>query len=245
MGKCSKINEQTKVFVMRTQEELERIKQNIKPSGQIEDFITSDERNNLLLYYNRKASNIVRKPTGPKTYNLENYNDLDWLLDRLKASFGEFKPWSIQFFDTAVPHMIHNDDHPDNPNSYKTFLFPLSYNPWYPTTELEFFVFEQFYFQGEAKFIKNDPGKFPIYKNKMLTEYTDVENLATDPIDNDTANKLTHLKKSWLEGLSVDKIFKWRFNSVIHFHPCQLHAAGNFLKHNVNRKIGLSIFTER
>jgi len=245
MGKCSKINEQTKVFVMRTQEELERIKQNIEPSGQIEDFITSDERNNLLLYYNRKASDIVRKPTGPKTYNLENYNDLDWLLYRLKASFGEFKPWSIQFFDTAVPHMIHNDDHPDNPNSYKTFLFPLSYNPWYPTTELEFFVFEQFYFQGEAKFIKNDPGKFPIYKNKMLTEYTDVENLATDPIDNDTANKLTHLKKSWLEGLSVDKIFKWRFNSVIHFHPCQLHAAGNFLKHNVNRKIGLSIFTER
>lgn len=230
---------------MRTQEQIERIKQNIEPSDQINDYISNDERELLLSYYNAKAENIVRKPTGPKTYNVENYNDFDWLLERLKKSFGNFNPWSIQFFDTAVPHMIHNDDHPDKPNSYKTFLFPLSYSPWLPKNEIEFVVFEQFYFHDAVKFVKNDHGKFPVYKNKMLTEYTDVENLSDTTIPDNILIKLTHLKKQWLEGLSVEKVFNWRFNSLIHFHPCQLHSSGNFLKNNVNRKIGLSIFTER
>jgi hypothetical protein len=230
---------------MRNSEQLKDIRKNLLPTGQIDNFLSDEERKSILEYFKKQGASVVRKPTGPRVLNIENFKDFEWLTDKLKDEFGNFDVWSMQIFDVLVPHVIHNDDHESLPNSYKTFLFPLEYEPPLPNNPIEFITFEQYCFAGEYKFFNDDKGNFPVYKNASCKDYSIVEGLNDKGIDPLVVKKLSHLKKQWLNGLSIDKVHKWLYNSVIHFHPCQLHCSANFLASGIRRKVGMSIFTAR
>ena len=55
---------------------------------------------------------------------------------------------------------------------------------------------------------------------------------------------LNHLKKEWLDGLSIDNYFPWKIGSVIAFDSLRLHSASDFNRAGITKKLGLSIFTK-
>lgn len=228
---------------MRTQEQINYLKQTHSRPVQAMDLIDQDKVDFLLDYY-YSSNDIVQKNTGPKSLHIKQGDGLvDDVIDKLKDLIGEFDVRAIQFFDVTSPHVLHNDDDSHYPNTYKAVTLPL-YIEGEGVPKLVFF--DQYYYHGPVKLFngrKKDP---EVFYNQPLTEYSKLENINTNPIPEYLKGKLLgHLKDKWLEGLSIQSYFPWIIGSGIIFDSLQIHCASNFLAEGVTRKIGLSIFTQK
>lgn len=226
---------------MRSLDQINLIKQEQSPPTQVLNLIDNNKINFLLDYYHN-SNDVVEKNTGPKVLKVEpGYGIIDDIIEDLKPIIGDFKVRTAHFFDVSKPHIIHNDDHKSLPQSYKAITLPL-YIKGEDTPHLVFF--DQYYYHGPVKCVKNSNKKMPVYYNDLLNDYTDIENLNTRGIPEDIrTNMLTHLKKDWLDGFSVHSYFPWMLGSGIIFDSLQLHCASDFTAKNITQKIGLSIFT--
>lgn len=228
---------------MRTIEQISKIRETHSCPVQINNFINNDKVEFLLSHY-YSSNNIIEKNTGPKTLNVKcGQGIIDDIVESLKSSIGDFRVRSAQIFDVTRPHILHNDDDSNYPDTYKAITLPL-YIEGDGVPNLVFF--DQYYYHGPVKLFngrKEDP---KIYYNKPLTDYTNVDNLNEDGIPQNLKTKLlSHLKDEWLKGLSIQSYFPWTIGSGIIFDSLQIHCASNFLDQGVNRKIGLSIFTKK
>jgi hypothetical protein len=232
---------------MRTPQQIELIKSNIIDPYLVEDFISQDDVNYLVkLFESQKVEpNKVYKNTGPVTLSIKNFLDdsvVSSILEKIKKEIGDFTITAGFFFYTNYPHIIHNDDTFELPDSvYRAITLPLKLygtGTEYP----KLCMFDQFYFHGPAKFFKGETHMDTFY-NKCLYEYSDVDGLLESNVPYSTL--FTHLKSEWLEGLSVHSTVEWKPTNALIFDSVRLHCASDFRQLGYEAKLGISIFTKR
>lgn len=236
---------------MRTQDQIDKIKQHIQDPYTVEEFLSTEDVAYLIELFENNKDNVnapaVYKNTGPVTLDLKLFLDdivINNIVTRLEQHIGPFEITAAFFFFTDYPHIIHNDDTFELPNDvYKGITIPLRIDgPG--TTSLCFF--DQFYFHGPAKFF-NGSKDIPTYYNQQLYNYKDVDGLVSGLAIHESfvVSHLTHLKPSWLEGLTIHSAIEWKPTSAIIFDSTRLHCASDFRRQDIKSKLGISIFTKK
>jgi hypothetical protein len=237
---------------MRTNSQIQQIKNNITDPYAISDFVSHEDRLHLINLFRTHAahegpySQVIKKNTGPVTLDLNLFPKdliLQNTLSKLKKEIGDFEVTAAFFFETDYPHIIHNDDTFELPDTvYKGITIPLEltgFHEEYP----KLCFFDQCYFQGPAKFF-NGSNDIPTYYNKQVYDYKDVDNLVAVPLV-DTDKYFTHLKPQWLKGLSLHSVLNWIPGNVLIFDSVRLHCASDFRNLGITSKLGISVFTKR
>lgn len=227
---------------MRSQEDIATIKSRIKDPYSVENFISTEEIEYLVNLFD-KQDNKTHKNTGPITLDLD-FTDpvILSIITKLKVLLGPFKVTAGFFFTTDYPHIIHNDDTFELPDTYKGITIPLKIYGSDNVPDLCFF--DQFYFQGPAKFFNGD-SNIPTYYNKQVYDYLDVDGAISGMIIDESTRcqYFTHLKTQWLKGLTLWGTLKWRPTSALIFDSTRLHCASDFRQQGITHKLGISIFT--
>lgn len=237
---------------MRTREQIDIIKSTLGEPRQIVDFISQHDINYLIDIYEHADdiqdpySGKFKKNTGPVTLDIKNFLTdpvVSNLIKKLKLELGEFEITAGFWFKTDYPHIIHNDDTFELPDTVsKAITIPLAIYGNATIPNLCFF--DQFYFHGPAKFFNGDQN-IPTYYNKQVYEYNDVEGLVSNNFPEDIYKKyFTHLKKSWLKGLSFKCAIPWIPGNAIVFDSVRLHCASDFRSLGIKEKLAISIFTK-
>lgn len=225
---------------MRSKQQINEIKKFESNPFQIHNILTHDDIEMLLNTFNDSEKTI--KSTGPVVSKIDYDNPiLAKILNQLYPLIGNFEIRYAHFFSVEKPHVLHIDDDDDYPRSYKAITVPLWHNG---TSDPKFFVFNQHYYGGPAKFFKNREVDPKVHYNIPITDYSKIDGLDTYGIPDYLRQQIDHLKDTWLEGLSVNAYFPWTPTSAIIFDSLQIHSANNFNKQQVTKKIGLSIFTK-
>lgn len=227
--------------MMRTQEEIDKIKSRISDPYAVEHFVSTDDIAELIEIYNR--CNKTVKNTGPVTVDtnsLLNETVFQRLLGRIRTEIGPFEVTAGLFFKTDYPHIIHNDDTFELPNTvYKAITIPLVIEG---TGIPKLCFFDQYYFHGPAKFFNGDKN-IPTYYNQQVYDYANVNGIV-DQSFIDQHGYFTHLKPSWLQGLSLHSAIDWIPTQAIIFDSTRLHCASDFRQQGIKSKLGISIFTK-
>jgi hypothetical protein len=239
-------------FQMRNQQQIEKIKNHFSSPRLIENFISREEIEHLIsIFENSKDTTDfykgkIHKNTGPITLNLEDYFEdpvVSKIIKNIELHIGPFSITASFIFKTDYPHIIHNDDTFELPDTvYKAITIPLfleNFKGTYP----KLCFFDQFYFHGPAKFFKGS-SNIPTYYNKQVYDYSDVENSVEHEFI-DTNGYFTHLKSQWLSGLSLNSAIDWIPGSAIIFDSVRLHCASDFRNLGITSKLGISIFTKK
>jgi hypothetical protein len=234
---------------MRTITQINNIKSMISDPYEVKNFLTNDQILHLINLFETNLKNlnspVVYKNTGPVTLDLKPLLEdsiINKILKDLKDIIGIYEITSAFFFSTDYPHIIHNDDTFELPdNVYKGITIPLKIYGSENIPKLCFF--DQFYFHGPAKFFKGS-SNIPTYYNKQIYDYKDIEGLVDTSIE-DTENLFTHVKRQWLEGLSINSTLSWTPTSALIFDSVRLHCASDFRQQGIDRKLGISIFTKK
>jgi hypothetical protein len=222
---------------MRSEEQKLKIEKTLADPYIIDNFITEDERLQLIKYFHTSNKKIY-KNTGPITVHLD---DSDYeieliknILERVESEVSA-KVYFSHFFYTTIPHIIHNDDSYNIDHPYKGINIPLE------TFEDTFLcVFDQYYLNGPSKFF-NGSSNIPGYYNTHVYEYSDVKQLSLIPFNEEFRREyLDHIEPAWLTGLSIKSMYKQSLNTAIVFDTVRLHCSTNFKQ----SKLGLSFFTK-
>lgn len=228
---------------MRNLQQIEKIKSTIGDPYWVENFVSATDVELLIEIYN--SSNKTYKNTGPITVDIYPFlNDpvFKRLLSGIQTEIGPFEIVAGLFFKTDYPHIIHNDDTYELPEGvYKAITIPLeAYGEFTEYPKLCFF--EQFYFHGPAKFF-NGEDDIDTYFNQCLYDYKNVDGLV-ETKTKDFEKLFTHLKPTWLDGLSLHSALPWIPTSALIFDSVRLHCASDFRQLGITSKLGLSIFTK-
>lgn len=235
---------------MRSQEHIEKIKENFSNPIEIKNVLSKEDIDHLLYIFETakdKNAPLVYKNTGPITLDIQPYlseNIFKVLLEKISNQIGPFEITAGFFFKTDFPHIIHNDDTFELPDTvYKGITIPLKLesDSTYKYPKLCFF--DQFYFHGPAKFFKGET-HMDTYYNKSIYDYRDVVNL-TDSTIVDKEKLFTHLKSQWLEGLSLHSTLDWIPGNILIFDSLRLHCASDFRRLGIKSKTAISIFTKK
>lgn len=233
---------------MRTAEQIQHIQSKFSEIKSIENFISDDQLAVLIDLFDKHDHLKIKKNTGPITLDLNYFSQhptIISLLTSLKNHIGDFEVTAALFFKTSYPHIIHNDDTFELPDSvYKAITIPLKLystnNSKYP----HLCFFDQCYFHGPAKFF-NGEADVPTYYNQQIYDYHQVDGVVDSEIPEPLYQKyFTHLKRSWLKGLSLSHVEEWKPGNAIIFDSVRLHCASDFRTLGVESKLGLSIFTK-
>ena len=228
-------------YQMRTSNQIKEIKKFESDPFQVFEIISAEQVGELIQVWHQ-STDKVHKETGPTTVKLEKTNPvLQHIMKKLKPTIGECSIRYASFFDVERPHVIHIDDDFDYPVAYKAITIPLWHNG---QDTPDFYVFDQHYYGGPAKFFKNRKTEPKVHYNKPIIDYSTIDGLQDTGINEYHMSQLDHLDNEWLEGLTVKESFSWTLGSAIVFDSLQLHCSGNFANQGVKRKIGLSIFTK-
>jgi hypothetical protein len=226
---------------MRTLEQINKIKQQFNDPYTVENFISKDDVDELIAIYKKQDKTI--KNTGPVTVDINALLEesiFQRILSKIETKIGPIEITAGLFFKTDYPHIIHNDDTFELPETvYKAITIPLLADG-IGVPKLCFF--DQCYFHGPAKFFKGD-NNIPTYYNQQIYDYKDLDGVVTQTFVG-PAEYFTHLKPRWLEGLSLHSVIDWVPGQAIIFDSVRLHCASDFRKLGIKSKLGLSIFTK-
>lgn len=229
---------------MRTPEQIEKIKSNFSEPFLIPNLVNDAEIAHLVELFNSNTEKI-KKFTGPITLDIAPYVTKDRVVgavfERIERVIGKFELNAGFWFKTFHPHVIHNDDTYDLKNVYKAINLPLIIDG---TGKLPYLCFfDQYYFNGPAKFFKGEK-QVASYYNTSIYDYKDVIGCVDKQVDIITFEQyFTHLRPKWLEGLSLSKILECKPGNAICFDSLQLHCSSNFRKLGISSKLAISIFT--
>lgn len=241
--------------VARNYHEICEIKKEISNPISVKDFISNEDIDHLISIFdsaeiqNKPYQGKILKNTGPITLDLFHYYDdpiVKNVIDELKTIIGNFEITAAFFFRTDYPHVIHNDDTIELPsNVYKGITLPLKLYGEFIKEYPKLCFFDQFYFQGPAKFFNNDQD-IPTYYNKQIYKYSEVEGLVDNEFDKVLYEKyFTHLRPKWLDRLSIHSMLDWIPGDALIFDSVRLHCASDFRKLGIKAKLGISIFTKK
>ena len=227
----------------RSKSDKQIILDNLIQPYEITNFVDDSDINELKNIYSN-ATNKIYKNTGPITSKIEHYDSGVRLKikNKIHSLYPNAEIYHGMFFDVTVPHIIHNDDGYDYPLTYVAFNIPVfieGFTDNYP----ELMFFDQLYLDGPVKLF-NKEEHIETHYNQCIYEYSKVLNKTNEGIDPVYRKKISHLKDTWLEGLSINSAFKWKPGNSIVFNPCRLHCASDFRLFGIKRKLGISIFTK-
>ena len=225
----------------RTQEEINIIKQYESPPFVIENVVDVKA---FLQYYAENKNKVIKKNTGPQVLTVppEDNSLFHSLQNILKEYIGEFKVRNAHFFETEVPHVIHNDDIFEDSKPYKAFTIPLKI--FGRASDIKLILFDQYFYHGPAKFFNGETSEREVFYNESITNYGNLSYTNNKGIDKEFQGKyLTHCKDKWLEGLSINTVLDWTVGNILCFDSLQLHCSSDFTTQGVSKKIGLSVFT--
>lgn len=235
---------------MRTSEQISQISSRISSPVVVENFLSDLDVQHLISLHSKFSitdnitSGVIKKNTGPETLDLNLCIDdpiIKDILKKINLIIGDFEITSALFFKTDYPHIIHNDDTYELPDTvYKAITIPLDLEGEFSEYPKLCF-FDQFYFHGPAKFF-NGEQLMPTYFNKCIYDYKEVAGI-TDSTIVDDHNLFSHMKPKWLEGLSLHSTLPWVPTSALIFDSVRLHCASDFRRLGIKSKLGLSIFT--
>ena len=240
---------------MRAKDQIIKIKSQIEDPRSVENFLSQEEIDHLVDIYetagnlNDPYSRKIKKNTGPITLDIHPFLEdrvISSIMKKIEKEIGSFEMTAGFFFKTDYPHIVHNDDTFELPDTvYKANTIPLKL---YGENILDYpslCFFNQMYFHGPAKFFKGEEF-VPTYYNKQIYDYKDVDDLKEGIFEETVYRQyFTHMKRSWLEGLTFHSAIKWIPTSAIIFDSVRLHCASDFRKQNVKEKLAISIFTKR
>jgi len=234
---------------MRNIEQIQKIKSWFSDEYYIENFLTQEEIEDLIQLYDNNEDLKIKKNTGPVILDLNyfQYNQtIKKIYQQIKNQIGSYEITSAFFFKTNYPHVIHNDDTYELPDSvYKAITIPLklygNHIQGYPCL----CFFDQCYFHGPAKFF-NGEDNIPTFYNQQVYIYENVSDLNDDSISEELYNQyFTHLRPKWLSGLSLKNTLDWVPGRALVFDSVRLHCSSDFRKNGVNSKLAISIFTKK
>lgn len=232
---------------MRSSDQRDAIIAHFSPPFAEENFLSPTELDYLISLFNT-GRNKIHKNTGPVTLNIhdEHWSDpvLANIRDRLHSIIGEFNIFAAFFFYVETPHIIHNDDSFELPEAYKGITIPLqlTHRDGFQG-EPSLCFFNQYYLEGPSKFFNGDTGHI-FFHNLPVYSYDQVYRTTTDRFPEAIhAKYLSHLKSTWLTGLSFDVALPWTPGNALIFDSVRLHCASNFRTQGVKSKLGISIFT--
>lgn len=235
---------------MRTLDQISKIKATVQDPYELKNILTVDEINTLVdIFKNHPADDKIYKNTGPITLDLKLYINhplVVKMLSQIEHNIGPFEITAAFFFQTAFPHIIHNDDTHELPdNVYKAITVPLCLEGFvgkYP----KLCFFDQFYFHGPSKFFNGD-NSVPTYYNQQVYDYSKVDGISDAMlIDESTrVSYLTHLKSKWLHSLTFWGTLDWIPGNALVFDSTRLHCASDFRKLGIKSKLAISIFTRK
>jgi len=234
---------------MRTCQEIEYIKKEISEPYCIQNFLDNQEVDSLISLFNAQKieQNKIYKNTGPITLDINSYSNLEIIKKiflKIEKHIGTYEITAGFFFWTNYPHIIHNDDTYELPsNVYKAITLPLKiYGNGIP----HLCFFDQFYFHGPSKFFKGETD-IPTFYNKQVYSYENVSYIKHGmQIDERIRLKyFTHVKATWLEGLSLWGSIDWIPGNAIIFDSTRIHCASDFRRLGITAKLGISIFTKK
>ena len=229
---------------MRTVEQINKLQETHSETVQFQDIVSFSQIEELKKYY-YNSTNKLQKNTGPKVLYVDNHPFVQYITNYLQQFYRPFEVRSAHFFEVTKPHVVHIDDEFEYPDSYKAFTIPIE-TIGAPCNRAKLVMFNQYYYGGPAKFFQGESEDFmKVHYNKSITDYTDVMNKTDEEFpDHLHIMLLNHLKKEWLDGLSIDNYFPWSIGSVIAFDSLRLHSASDFNRAGITKKLGLSIFTK-
>jgi hypothetical protein len=239
---------------MRSQEQISKIKRTCEDPYSVKNFISQEEIDYLINLYECGDSVVdssklkIEKNTGPITLDIKLFlhdKVLSDIVNKLKKIIGNFEITAGLFFKTDYPHIIHNDDTFELPDTvYKAITIPLKAYGDNIIDYPDLCFFDQFYFHGPAKFFK-DESHIDTFYNKQIYDYSDVDSIVNYPFDKSLYLKhFTHLKYQWLDGLSYHSGLKWLPENALIFDSTRLHCSSDFRKLGIKSKLGISIFTK-
>ncbi len=233
---------------MRTIEQIEKIKSRISTPYRVENFITESEIEQLIKIFQGHGGDQIHKNTGPITLDLYPYFNepvVKSILEKLKDHIGDYEIDSAFFFHVDYPHILHIDDNFKLNDVYKGITIPLHLEGEKINVLPKLCFFNQFYFNGPAKFFR-DEEDMPSYYNTPVFKYNEIDGKIGGKFD--VANRLkyfTHLKPRWLDGLSLHSVIDWKPTSAIIFDSTRIHCASDFRTLDIKAKLGISIFTRK
>ncbi len=231
---------------MRTNEQIAKIKSQFTDPYVVNNFLNSNDLKVLIDIFNGTNAPLVHKNTGPITLNINDYLHLpvfEKIFQNIKNEIGEFEMTAGFFFKTNYPHIVHNDDTFELPDTvYKAITIPLEFEGL-ADAFTKLCIFDQCYFHGPAKFFKGS-NNIPTYYNQQIYEYSNVDGLVDYPIE-DKNNYFTHLNPMWLEGLSVKTVLDQIPGTALIFDSVRLHCGCDFRQQGIKSKLAISIFTKK
>jgi hypothetical protein len=234
---------------MRSLAQIENIKSRFSNEVVIENFLSANEIKDLVDLYDSNIELTIKKNTGPVTLDLKNFQNhktLEKIYKQIEQNIGKYDITSAFFFKTSYPHIIHNDDTYELPDSvYKAITIPLKLYGSNIQENPYLCFFDQCYFHGPAKFFNGD-ADVPTYYNQQIYNYKNVSDLSITPIGKNVYDQyFTHLRPNWLTGLSLKNALEWIPGRALVFDSVRLHCSSDFRKNGVESKLAISIFTKK
>jgi len=227
----------------------------------VEDFINDFERDMLSNFFKENFDDIglnindhVLHITYPMA--IEEINNI--LRPKIYEHFGndvifysdvaKDDPMSVgdQFFKSVKPYGLHTDavTHINGYRPYKDIIIPVDLDK---VDETHYVTFNQRYRGRATHFMKGrDIGSFANYANvvrhQSYEEYG-VENIEYNEKDMLILEKIMpkHIPIAIYEGLSIEKILKWRPKDALIHDSSVLHAPTDFREQGAGYKTGITL----
>lgn len=234
-----------------------KLKQSSGPSVGIDNFLTDDE-------FDFCRSLVLGNKRWPEVGKVSKYYGTSWEYDYgpdllwLKEKIDKIIPnWELDFLalqEGITPWKIHPDIrwYADK-IPYKVILIPLDVEPmtgpvevndWPDTYSIAFHQrdFLSVTRPGYAKTGNNqDKWNRPIDHRRGDPDEGFVDGYHIS--EGDWQKYFSHMPYSWAEGLTIDKIHRWRPKSLFYWDNNSLHCADNFLANNIRTKRCLMVVT--
>ncbi len=227
----------------------------------VENFIDDNERDALSLYFKNNFDKIgfnINDHVLHITHPMSIKEIAEIVKPKIYDHFGKDvvfysdvahdDPMSVgdQFFKSVKPYGLHTDavTHINGYRPYKDIIIPIDLDK---IEETSYVTFNQRYRGRATHFMKGrDIGSFANYANVIRHQsYEDygVENIDHTNADLDTLEKIMpkHIPISIYEGLSIEKIFKWRPKDALIHDASVLHAPTDFREQGAEYKTGLTL----
>ena len=220
----------------------------------VKDFIDLNDLRQL-----RELIDTVEYPEHGKTskyagsaYEYPPYGPIikELLHERLNKHIGNYKLDFFAWQEAIIPWKIHADLRwYEDKIPHKVILIPLDVisdnQEWADTYSLTFK--QRNYLRNNLNNNKGKQGNTDQKNWKRAIDNPNTEGCISGySISENTWKKyLSHVTYDHLEGLEIDKIYKWEPGSAIIWDANQLHCADNFLAQDIKTKLSILLMTNQ
>lgn len=227
----------------------------------VKDFINDSERDIMSSFFKEQFEKIgmnINDHVLHITHPMDIKQISDIVRPKIYEHFGDDvifysdvakdDPISVgdQFFKSVKPYGLHTDavTHINGYRPYKDIIIPIDLHK---VEETHYVTFNQRYRGRATHFMKGrDIGSFANYANVIRHQsYKDygVEGIEHNEKDMHILEKIMpkHIPMSIYEGLSIEKILKWRPKDALIHDSSVLHAPTDFREQGAEYKTGLTL----